>query len=219
MYNYISLAQNNGIHISNKMYDTTIKNYTLTKENDYVKIVYMNEKTKYIPLEEASLEEIKQEQETAFRKIKRKVGIHSGIMNGFKITLLGADIFLSTANFLTGNTLGGFAFLLLGTSMSLNKTGSKIYSEMKVISWLLENQDKVNAMIKEDVESYMHVTEGDMTTMNPTMVYKYPYDEVLYPREMYEEGINLNNIESLTPKELKFIKKKTKQREKLLRNK
>lgn len=219
MYNYISLARSNGIHISSKMYDTTIKNYTLTKENDYVRIEYMNERTKYIPVEEATLDEIKQEQETSFRKIKRKVGIHSGIMNGIKITLLGTDIFLSTANFLTGNTLGGVAFLLLGTSMSLNKTGSKIYSEMKTITWLLENQDKVNAMIREDVEAYMHETQGDMTTMNPTIVYKYPYDEVLYPREMYEDGINLNNIESLTPKELKLIKKKTKQREKLLRNK
>lgn len=210
MYNYIDLARNNGIHISSKMYNTTIKNYTLTKENNCVKVEYMDEETKYIPLEETTLKKIRQEQEIAFRKIKRKVGIHSGIMNGFKITLLGTDIFLSTANFLIGNVWGGVAFLLLGTSMALNKTGSKVYSEMKVVSWLLENKDKVNAMIRDDVETY---TSGD------TMNFVYPSEEVLYPRDMYEEGINLNNIEDLTTKELKLIKKKTKQREKSLKNK
>ena len=131
-------------------------------------------------------------------------------MNSFKITLLGADIFLSTANFITGNTLGGVAFLLLGTSMTLNKTGSKVYSEMKTISWLLENRDKVNAMIREDVDSYI----TDVTNN-----FVYPEEEVLYPKVMYEEGINLNNIEDITPKELKLIKKKTKQREKTIKNK
>ena len=158
--------------------------------------------------EEKTLEQLKQEQEQSFNKIKRKTGIHVGFMNGLKFTLLGADIFLSTANFITGNTMGGIAFLLLGTSMSLNKTGSRVYSEMKVISWLLENKDKVDRMIKEDVESY---------SSKDTMNFVYPYEEVLYPREMYEEGINLNNIEDLTTKELKFIKKKTKQMEKSLK--
>ncbi len=210
MYNYISLAQNSGIFISNKMYNTTIQNYHLTKESDYIRIEYMDGHTKVVPTKEVSLEEIKQEQEKSFRKIKRRAGIHSGIMNGFKITLLGADVFLSTANFLTGNTLGGVAFLLLGTSMSLNKTGSKVYREMKNISWLLENQDKVNAMIREDVDGY--ITDS-------TNNFVYPSEEVIYPQTMYEEGINLNNIESLTPKELKLIKKKTKQREKSLKNK
>ncbi len=210
MYNYISLAQNSGIFISNKMYNTTIQNYHLTKESDYIRIEYMDGHTKVVPTKEVSLEEIKQEQEKSFRKIKRRAGIHSGIMNGFKITLLGADVFLSTANFLTGNTLGGVAFLLLGTSMSLNKTGSKVYREMKNISWLLENQDKVNAMIREDVDGY--ITDS-------TNNFVYPSEEVIYPQTMYEEGINLNNIESLTPKELKLIKNKTKQREKSLKNK
>lgn len=210
MYNYISLAQNNGIFISNKMYNTTIQNYHLTKENDHIKIEYMDGRTKIVPTKEVSLEEIKQEQEKSFRKIKRKVGIHSGIMNGIKITLLGADVFLSTANFLTGNTLGGVAFLLLGTSMSLNKTGSKVYREMKTISWLLENEDKVNQMIREDVDSYI---------IDSTNNFVYPEEEVIYPKTMYDEGINLNNIESLTPKELRLIKRKTKQREKSLRNK
>lgn len=210
MYNYISLAKTGGIIISNKMYETTIQNYHITKENDYVKVEYMNGKTKYVPLKDETLQELKEDQEQSFKKIKRKVGIHSGIMNGFKITLLGADIFLSTANFLTGNTLSGVAFLLLGTSMALNKTGSKVYREMKVVSWLLENQDKVNAMIRDDVDSY--ITDG-------TNNFVYPSEEVLYPRSMYEDGINLNNIEDLTPKELKLIKKKTKQREKSLKNK
>ncbi len=210
MYNYISLAQNGGIFISNKMYGTTIKNYRLNKENDHIRIEYMNGCTKIVPIEEMSLEEVKQEQEKGFRKIKRKAGIHSGIMNGFKITLLGADIFLSTANFLTGNNLGGFAFLMFGTSMALNKTGSKVYSELKTISWLLDNRDKVNAMIREDVDSY--ITDS-------TNNFVYPEEEVLYPKAMYEEGINLDNIENLTPKELKLIKKKTKRREKTLKNK
>ena len=62
MYNYISLAQNGGIFISNKMYGTTIKNYRLTKENDHIRIEYMNGRTKIVPIKEMSLEEVKQEQ-------------------------------------------------------------------------------------------------------------------------------------------------------------
>lgn len=210
MYNYISLAQNNGIHISNKMYSSTIKKYTLNKENNLVRVEYMDGTVETVIKEEKTLEQLKQEQEQSFKKIKRKTGVHVGIMNGLKLTLLGTDIFLSTANFIIGNTWGGVAFLFLGTSMALNKTGSKVYSEMKVVSWLLENKDKVDAMIKEDVETY---------SSKENMNFVYPYDEVLYPREMYEDGINLNNIEDLTTKELKLIKKKTKQREKSLRNK
>ena len=205
MYNYISLAQRNGIHISNKMYDTTIRKYQLNKENNLVRIEYMDGLTEIVPLEETSLEQLKQDQEQSFYKIKRKTGVHVGMMNGIKLTLLSTDIFLSTANFIIGNTLGGVAFLMLGTSMALNKTGFKVYSEMKTVSWLLKNKDKVDAMIKEEVETY---------SSKDTMNLVYPYKEVLYPIEMYEAGIDLNNIEDLTHKQLKLIKKKTKQREK-----
>ena len=210
MYNYILYAQNNGIKISNKMYNTTIKKYQLNKENNNIRIEYMNGTTELMPIEETSLEKLKQKQEQSFKEIKRKTGIHVGIMNGLKIALLGTNIFLSTAYFIDGNTRRGVAFLLLGTSMALNKTGSKAYSEMRLVSWLLDNKDNVNAMIKEDVERY---ASGD------TIKFVYPSEEVLYPKEMYEEGINLNNIENLSVNELKLIKKKTKQREKLLRNK
>lgn len=210
MYNYILHAQNNGIKISDKMYNTTIKKYQLNKEDNNIRIEYMNGTTELMPIEETSLEKLKQEQEQSFKEIKRKTGIHVGIMNGLKIALLGTNIFLSTAYFIDGNTRRGVAFLLLGTSMALNKTGSKAYSEMRLVSWLLDNKDNVNAMIKEDVERY---ASGD------TIKFVYPSEKVLYPKEMYEEGINLNNIENLSVNELKLIKKKTKQREKLLRNK
>ena len=38
MHNYISIAQTGGVFISNKMYESTIKTYKLTKEHDYVKV-------------------------------------------------------------------------------------------------------------------------------------------------------------------------------------
>ena len=64
MYNYISLAQNNGIDISNKMYSSTIKKYTLNKENNLVRVEYMDGTVETVIKEEKTLEQLKQQKNT-----------------------------------------------------------------------------------------------------------------------------------------------------------
>lgn len=211
MKNYLSRAENNGLLISDKMYDDTIRNYYLNKENGFIRIEYFDGAVETVPLSEKSLEEVQKEQEEDFYNIKRKIAIQTSVLNSLKASLIGGNAFLSITNFVMGNISQGTAFALLGISFSLKHMGYKAYREMKLVSWLLKNRNQVNSMIREDVETFI--------SNNNNMNYQYPSEEVIYPKAMYEEGINLKNIEDLSVKELKLIKRKTKQREKQLQNK
>ena len=78
--------------------------------------------------------------------------------------------------------------------------------ELKLVSWINDNKDKVN-----EVDSKRE-TSSNTNTLN-MITPKYPTDLVPYSESMYEEGISLNNIDELTNKQLRGLKRKVLRKE------
>ena len=78
----------------------------------------------------------------------------------------------------------------------------KLKKEIQLVSWIYDNKDKVNELIKEE-------TKGMNQTQNIAC------ETFPYPKEIIDDGINLNNIELLEVKQLSKIKRKIKNREKI----
>lgn len=82
----------------------------------------------------------------------------------------------------------------------------KLKKEIKLVTWVIENKEYVDEVIKTEVERKMPVTT-ETDTMIPVKQ-EYPTGLVPYSENLYEEGINLNNIDELNVKVLRKLKKK-----------
>lgn len=71
----------------------------------------------------------------------------------------------------------------------------KLKREIQLAAWIHDNRERVDEVIQEEVKTNQRTQNID-------------YNNYEYPREIVEEGISLNNLEHLSNKTLKQLKKK-----------
>lgn len=215
MKDYIVEAARHNIHIYKPRRGDTayVKGYVLNKENNYVAIKYLDGKYETKKVEETTIDELNQSLEQTFNyyceninsKVKQDVGLKGSIV---ALHLTNATLNLSLRNFLAGFcwlTCAGLYYLQIHHPLKLKR-------ELKLVSWVYENRGKVNEIIKEEVDSKVKKVDTSVMTNNIPSI-KYPTDEVPYSQNMYEDGINLNNIDELNNKQLRALKRKVLKKE------
>ncbi|MBQ7105053.1 MAG: hypothetical protein IJN90_04280 [Bacilli bacterium] len=214
MKDYIYEAKKHGLTIYSPSYKSDyIKGYTLNRENNYVLIKYADGRLENKEIEENTISELNDSMkrtfdfycEKIFPKVKEQIGWKGGIV--------GLDLINASLNLSLQNYFSGFCWLTCAALYYIQiHAPLKLQRELKLVSWIYDNKDKVNEVIKEEVDSKIEKPEITATTNNlPTL--EYPTSLVPYSEEMYEEGINLNNIDSLDNKTLRKLKRKVLKKE------
>ena len=75
-----------------------------------------------------------------------------------------------------------------------------------MIGWIIDNKKDADSVIHRDVDSKR---KTDLSQLTPVVDYSVYPDDAPYAEEMYNNGINLNNISELSTKQLQKLKKKT----------
>lgn len=213
MKNYISRAKSHGVHIYTSLSeDKYISKYRLTRQNKYVEIEKINGRREEFVVEEGTIEELNHSLEKTLDFYKEKLNKKINENISFKGILIGLHLTNAILNWSLGNIISaccwtactGIVYLQIHNPLMLKK-------ELKLVSWINENKDRVNEVIREEVDSKREKTIAT-NTLN-MIASKYPTDLVPYSETMYEEGISLNNIDELTNKRLRSIKRKVLKKE------
>ena len=146
-------------------------------------------------------------QQLQFREMKDKLEPDIDSRIRWQGTIFLFDATNSLLQFTTGNWLAGTCWLLAGSIyFRLSYLPYKLKKEIKLVTWVIENKEYVDEVIKTEVERKMPITT-ETDTMIPVKQ-EYPTGLVPYSENLYEEGINLNNIDELNVKVLRKLKKK-----------
>lgn len=208
MKNYIEEAKEIGLNISYNYSDRGIVSYSINRYNNNVYIKYLNGTVDYKPIEDIDVDILNWRIKLGLDECKERIFP----VADKKIRL---NIGIGVVEFVLGNIFTGFNFHFVGglcSGMAGNMFGRAaivkgLKREMNLVSWIYDNSEDVNAVIKEEVDSKIKKPITRENAINkPT--YDYPSELVPYPEEIYNEGINLNNIDYLKNRELRKLKRK-----------
>ena len=207
MKNYSKIASKYGVIGSYMDTRDYIETYQINKESKYVKINYMTGWYTIEELQEDTQEQLDEQMREQLREMQDRLNpkIDSRIhWQGSLLFLYGMNTVLQ---FTVGHPFAGTCWLL-GAGIYFGQTyfPYKLKKEMNLVSWIIDNKEYVNQVIKTEVESKMPKTI-ETNTMIPVKK-EYPTDLVPYPEKIYEEGISLNNIDDVKVKTLRKLKKK-----------
>ena len=212
MKDYISEARKYNVRIYNNDY---LRKYKIHKDAKYVELFYMGDvyDTKY--LEEVNEESLIKQQRDDLREIESKVKQKTDfdVKSGFIVSSL--YFVLGTALSTIGRSnIAWYVWANYFLFKALRPM--KLRKDIALTGWIIDNKDKVNEVIKDEVDSKRETTT-ETNTLN-MITPKYPIDLVPYSESMYEEGINLNNIDELSYKTLKKLKRTVKRKERRNKN-
>lgn len=209
MKNYELMAAKAGLSIYHSMYDEQgIKKYKINRKSNHVEITYMNGATTYNQLTETSKEDLDERQRVYLEKLKEKIYPKVEEKMRFNSPIGFLYSFNAILNFALQKWVIGFCWL---TSASLYSTiflrPLKLKKDMELASWIHDNREDVNKIIQKEVEKKMDKPEFDSETINIPRR-EYPTDKVPYAKEIYEDGICLNNMDELSNFQLRRLKQK-----------
>lgn len=207
MKNYSKLASKYGVIGSYMDTRNYIGEYKINRESKYVKINYMTGWYEIEELQEDTEEKLNQQMRDQLREMQYRLDpkIDSRIRwQGSLLFLYGLNTVLQ---FSVGHPFAGTCWLLgAGIYFGQSYFPYKLKKEMNLVSWIIDNKEYVNQVIKTEVERKMPETT-ETNTMIPVKK-DYPTGLVPYSENLYEEGINLCNIDELKVKDLRKLKKK-----------
>ena len=183
-----------------------IESYKINREQNCVEIVFMDDEHRTDPLYEGLIEELDERQLEQLDIMREKINprIDSRLeLYTPLIALYGVNTILQYS---LGNWLAGTCWLLGGSVYSyLIYPPYKLKKEMTLVKWTMDNKEYVDEIIKKEVEE-KHPKTIETNTLNPVKA-PYPTTVVPYSENLYEDGINLSNIDELSIKQLKKLKK------------
>ncbi len=207
MKNYSKIASKYGVIGSFMDTSDYIESYRINREHKFAEIVYMSGWRHTEALNEKTEEELEAKQKEQLKEMQEKLEpkIDS------RIRWQGSLLFLYGTNTLLQYTVGHWfagTCWLLGAGIYFGQTyfPYKLKKEMNLVKWIMDNKKYVDQVIQEEVDKKMPKTT-ETNTMIPVKQ-EYPTDLVPYSEKLYEEGINLSNIDELKVKQLKQLKKK-----------
>jgi hypothetical protein len=207
MKNYSRIASKYGVIGSFMDTSNYIESYKINHQHQYVEIVHMSGWRHIETLDENTKKSLDQKQLEQLDEMREKINpkIDSRIhWQGSLLFLYGTNTLLQYS---VGHWFAGTCWLL-GAGIYFGQTyfPYKLKKEMTLVKWIMDNKKYVDQVIQEEVEEKMPKTT-ERNTMIPVKQ-EYPTDLVAYSERLYEEGINLSNIDELKIKQLKKLKKK-----------
>lgn len=209
MKDYKTMARKSGLSIYTNSFDRErVQKYVLNRDNNFVNIKYMDGRYEDKPASDVDIAKLDENQNNTLYDLKKEIFPkvdHELRWKGFLVCLdlLNSILQYSLSNWIAGScwlTCTGIYFFQTYRPYCLKR-------EMKLVSWINDNKDDVNAVIREEVYKKMDKPVTNKYAINkPT--YKYPTDSVPYSEEIYENGISLNNIDELSNRELRKLKRK-----------
>lgn len=189
-----------------------LQSYRINKESKYVELRYMNGLRDIKELSDITKEELDKRQRSDLKCIEDDVKEKTAFdikYNGFISAL-----YVFVGVFLKGLANAGCYVWLTWAGYFLAKSlrPLRLRKDIQLAGWIYDNRDKVNEVIHDEViEKAPNLEITAMTNNAPLQ--KYPYGEVPYSKEMYDYGIDLNNIDELSNKQLRSLKRKVLKRE------
>lgn len=221
MQKYIEMNQDRNHAVTEK--GVTNKNwildYKINREHHYVEITQWNGREKKIYFhrgqDKVMQETLDKMQKDQFDKMVEAMekDLKVSITNDAFLNLacLGLGVAAASVSLLAGGFFASFTLLSLP---SLEKL--KLKRDLHLIGWIIDNKKDVDRVIHHDVDSKRKV---DLSQLTPFIDYSVYPNNVPYSEEMYNNGINLNNISELSNRELQKLKRKTMSFQEKKRNK
>lgn len=207
MKNYSKLASKYGVIGSYMDTSDYVESYKINKEHKYVEIVHMSGWRHIEELNENTKKNLDEKQQAQLLEMRDRLDpkIDSRIRwQGSLLFLYGTNTLLQYS---VGHWFAGTCWLLgAGIYFGQSYFPYKLKKEMHLVSWIMDNKRYVDQVIKTEVERKMPETT-ETNTMIPVKK-EYPTGLVPYSENLYEEGINLSNIDELKVKDLRKLKKK-----------
>lgn len=199
MKNYLQKSNRLGIVIKKWHKKDFIQKYKINKEKQNVQIAYMCGFVIKLPLNDNTEEELQVIQQNHFNEIKEKLteGVDLGVKIDAVLTtmsLIGAIDSFTDSHVV----LGSICLFALGLYSTYTFNALQLKKNIQLTSWIYENKESVDRLIEKETKSMVKTQNIDYSTLD-------------YPKEIIEEGITLNNIDLLSNKELKKIKRKVKE--------
>ena len=221
MKDYITIANRAGLKIPSSWEFDWIRNYKLNRSNRELTISYWNpdpflnykpdtirscppdkEQEMIEELDETQKEQFAKMYDSVMKELKRKLKSNMPLTS---LYLFNGVLQTCNGNFLNAS-LWTAGSLIYAIPLTITPRSLKLVHEMKLVNWIIKNKPSVDELIHSEVDK---VRDVDLSHVAPIVRYDiYPIERTPYPEEIYNEGINLNNIESLDNKTLQGIKKK-----------
>ena len=210
MQNYIEMSQGRtGIHNVNEKMVTNedwIRDYKINREQHYVEITQWNGQEKKIYFGDGEDKEMQEKmdqiQKEQFDKMMEAIDKCGSMSMGDNFGV----VFLTFAAFTLVASYKVSIFFICSSFLCLPHKYFKLSKDLNLIGWIIDNKKDVDSVIHRDVDSKRKI---DLSQLTPYIDYSVYPDDAPYSEEMYNNGINLNNISELSTKQLKKLKKKT----------
>lgn len=211
MRNYVEEARRIKINLNERYNYRYLKNYNLNRSRNYVELRYMNGDITRNFLDAHQKEEYDEIQREDLRIIEESLKEKSRFDIVYNSSIAGIYALTGTT-LLALNNMGGIVWLTwIGYFLAKAIRPLKLRKDVQLAAWIYDNKDDVNEVIRKEVESKMERGEITATTNNAPEP-KYPTDLVQYSRRMYENGIDLNNIDELSNQQLRKLKRMVKRK-------
>lgn len=188
-----------------------MQSYSINRHANYVRINYFDGTTDLKDLDKTDLDDLDKKHERDFVEMKEKVVKHAkhestfyGIMSvvyfGVGVALRFFRSYASGVIWLTGS---GYYFSKASRPWRLKK-------DIQLTGWIYDHRKQADKVIQSEVLENVNQNKDDMTMTNNARMLDsdYPYEKVPYSKEMYDEGINLNNINDISYRDMKKLKRK-----------
>lgn len=207
MKDFVKEANRLNIHV----YDchNLIQSYSINRHANYVRIQYFGNTSEYKDLDKTDLTELDRKQEQDFDTLKAR--IISKAKRESNLNWVGVGIYLAgaifTCHFSTA-FLGLYSYWITREFLKVIKP-LKLKKEIEITGWIYDHRAKADQIIRQEVRDKVENTNTNMETNNYQISEQsYPYSGVPYSKEMYYDGVNLNNINDINYRELKKLKRK-----------
>lgn len=211
MKNYVEEARRIRINLNERYNYRYLKNYSINRSRNYLELRYMNGDIDRKFLDDHQKEEYDEIQREDLRILEENLKEKSGFDIGYNSSIAGVYALIGTT-LLANNNIGGIVWLTwIGYFLTKAIRPLKLRKDIQLAAWIYDNKEDVNEVIRKDVESKMERGEITATTNNAPEP-KYPTDLVQYSRSMYENGIDLNNIDELSNQQLRKLKRMVKRK-------
>lgn len=187
-----------------------MQSYSINRHANYVRIQYFGNTSEYKDLDKTDLTKLDKKHEEDFKTLKEKVippakreSIFYGAMSSLYMTV---GIILKGFLHRTSGVIWYF-----GAGYYLPKALEpwKLKKEIEITGWIYDHRANADKVIRQEVRSKVENRDTDMETNNYQISEQsYPHNGVPYSKEMYYDGVNLNNINDINYKELKKLKRK-----------
>ena len=188
-----------------------MQSYSINRYANHVKINYFNGVSDYKELDKTNLDELDKKHERDFGELKKAIiptakreskfyGIMGAIYFGVGVAL---RFFRNYSSGIIWLTWSGYYFSKASRPYRLQK-------DIQLTGWIYDHRKQADGVIQSEVLENVNQNKDDMTMTNNARMLDsdYPYEKVPYSKKMYDEGINLNNINDISYRDMKKLKRK-----------